>query len=322
MFRALVGLIGFGAIAASACQNDADVPPRPAAPDAKWVSLSGGCFNMGETRIYPEEGPVMQMCLKPFEMWSHEITNAEFANFVESTGYKTRAELGWKASDASGPGTDIPPSSAVFTLPDGSDTPSWWRLVDGANWRRPFGPKTSISDVNAPVIHLTREDAMAYAKWAGGRLPSEAEWEYAARGGLDGQLTSWAEAEEAALIDRANTWQGIFPAINSKEDGYAGTAPVGSYPANGFGLYDMIGNVWEWTSSNYYSSHNVGEAARIYPQGYDPTQGDVPVGVIKGGSFLCARSYCYRYRPAARQGQDLIFGTSHIGFRIARDIPA
>jgi len=176
--------------------------------------------------------------------------------------------------------------------------------------------------MTAPVVHITREDAQAYAKWAGGRLSSEAEWEYAARGGLNGELMSWAEAEEAALEDKANTWQGVFPVINSADDGYVGVAPIGSYPANGFGLYDMIGNVWEWTSSNYYPTHNPGEAAKVYPNGYDPAQGNIPVGVIKGGSFLCARSYCYRYRPAARQPQDLIFGTSHIGFRIVREVPS
>jgi len=270
-----------------------ETKPSQSAPNTKaqWVALSGGCFNMGEERVYREERPVTHACIEPFEMWSHEVSNAEFAAFVKETGHKTRAEQGWKASDRDGPGVDVMPSSAVFVPP---------KNPKGVNW----------------------EDAQAYAKWAGGRLPSEAEWEYAARGGLNGELMSWAEAEEAALEDKANTWQGFFPVINSADDGYVGVAPIGSYPANGFGLYDMIGNVWEWTSSNYYPTHNPGEAAKVYPNGYDPAQGDIPVGVIKGGSFLCARSYCYRYRPAARQPQDLIFGTSHIGFRIVREVPS
>jgi len=304
-----------------ACQNEAKPSQFVANTKAEWVSLSGGCFDMGETRIYREEKPVTNTCIEPFEIWSHEISNAEFTDFVKATGHKTRAELGWKASDNAGPGVDMAPSSAVFVTPKNPKDLNWWGLIDGANWRMPLGSEKGGYDAAAPVVHITREDAQAYAKWAGGRLPSEVEWEYAARGGLNGELMSWADAEEAALEDKANIWQGVFPVINSGDDSHVGVAPVGSYPANGFGLYDMIGNVWEWTSSNYYPNHAPGEVAKIYPNGYDPAQGDIPVGVIKGGSFLCARSYCYRYRPAARQPQDLIFGTSHIGFRIVRDKP-
>ncbi len=287
---------------------------------ASWVALKGGCFSMGETRVYREETPVTEVCLEPFEIWSHEVSNAEYAAFVKETGYKTRAEKGWKAGEADGPGVDMEPSSAVFVPPKNPQGLNWWRLIEGANWKHPLGPEKDVFNVQDPVVHITREDAKRYAEWAGGRLPTEAEWEYAARGGLDGELMSWSEAEDLALKDRANTWQGVFPVINSKEDGHEGIAPIGSYPANGFGLYDMIGNVWEWTSSSYYPTHSPGDAVTYYPNGYDPAQGNVPVGVVKGGSFLCARSYCYRYRPAARQGQDLIFGTSHIGFRIVRDI--
>lgn len=310
------------AMALLACYGE--TKPSQSAPNTKaqWVALSGGCFNMGEERVYREERPVTHACIEPFEMWSHEVSNAEFAAFVKETGHKTRAEQGWKASDRDGPGVDVMPSSAVFVPPKNPKGVNWWSLIDGANWQVPLGPDKDRYEMTAPVVHITREDAQAYAKWAGGRLPSEAEWEYAARGGLNGELMSWAEAEEAALEDKANTWQGVFPVINSADDGYVGVAPIGSYPANGFGLYDMIGNVWEWTSSNYYPTHNPGEAAKVYPNGYDPAQGDIPVGVIKGGSFLCARSYCYRYRPAARQPQDLIFGTSHIGFRIVREVPS
>ena len=299
------------------CQA-ANTSTSSASANADWVSLEGGCFDMGETRIYREEGPVTEVCLEPFEIWSHEISNAEFAAFVKATGHKTRAELGWRAADPNGPGVDMAPSSAVFVPPKNPKGMNWWALMDGANWQKPLGPNDEAYAPQVPVVHITREDAQAYAKWAGARLPTEAEWEYAARSGLNGKLMSWADAEKAALEDKANTWEGVFPVINSKEDGYIGVAPVGSYPANDYGLYDMIGNVWEWTSSSYYPSHQPGEAAKVYPHGYDPAQGDIPVGVIKGGSFLCARSYCYRYRPAARQPQDLIFGTSHIGFRIAR----
>jgi len=275
---------------------------------------------MGEDSIYPEEGPVKTTCIKPFEIWSHEVSNLEFSKFVSETGYVTRAEKGWRAANADGPGIDMVPASAVFDPTNIDKGLGWWRLMEGANWRNPLGSGKAGYLAATPVVHITRKDAEAYAKWAGGRLPSEAEWEFAARGGLNGELMGWAEAEAAALQDRANTWQGVFPVINSAEDGHDGVAPVGSYPANGFGLYDMIGNVWEWTSTTFYPTHKPEKGSEIYPNGYDPKQPNIAVGVIKGGSFLCADSYCYRYRPAARQPQDLIFGTSHIGFRIVRDV--
>jgi formylglycine-generating enzyme required for sulfatase activity len=168
-------------------------------------------------------------------------------------------------------------------------------------------------------VHVTREDANAYANWIGGRLPTEAEWEYAARAGLDGQIYGWDDAETLALSERANTWQGIFPIANTATDGYDGIAPVGSYPPNAYGLYDMIGNVWEWTDEPYFSTHDYESEPALRKNGFDPSQPGIAVGVIKGGSFLCARNYCYRFRPAARQAQDLAFGTSHIGFRVVRD---
>lgn len=311
-------ILALGALAS--CQGVETKPSPLISADAKWVELKGGCFEMGEESVYREETPIKQTCIQPFEIWSHEITTAEFAKFVEETGYKTRAEKGWASNEEGGPGVDMSPGSAVFTPPASVRSPSWWKLTDGAAWRHPLGPSKPKADPSTPVVHLTRQDAAAYAAWVGGRLPSEAEWEFAARGGLDGELMGWAEAESLALEDQANTWQGVFPVLNSAEDGHAGVAPVGSYPANGFGLHDMIGNVWEWTGSTYYPTHEPGTAVEDHPYGYDPAQGDIPVGVIKGGSFLCARSYCYRYRPAARQPQDLIFGTSHIGFRVARDV--
>jgi sulfatase modifying factor 1 len=167
-------------------------------------------------------------------------------------------------------------------------------------------------------VHVTRDDAEAYAKWAGGRLPTEAEWEFAARESLDGETLSWLEAEHAELSAKANVWQGIFPVIDRGDDGYVGIAPVGQYPANPLGLFDMIGNVWEWTDTPYAPSHSERDRDRAATDGLDPSQPGIPVGTIKGGSYLCASNYCRRFRPAARQAQDLAFGTSHIGFRIAR----
>lgn len=325
-------LLGVIALAIAFWQKQAG-PKAANAPaykkaSSEWVSLTGGCFQMGETRIYPEEGPVQSVCLEPFQMQSHEVTNAQFKAFVDATGYVTRAEKGWAKEDAGGPQMDLAPSSAVF-VPNAKDVArnmNWWQLMDGASWRRPLGPDSDYRPrPDDPVVHITRADAQAYADWAaktwpGARLPSEAEWEYAARGGKDGKLLAWETAESIAVHDMANTWQGVFPALNSGEDGYEGVAPIGQYPANGFGLYDMIGNVWEWTSTPYAPSHRDQDRNKAGALGYDPAQPSIPVGTIRGGSFLCAKSYCYRFRPAARQAQDLIFGTSHIGFRLAADI--
>ena len=295
---------------------------RADAVEHDWVEISGGCFDMGETRIYPEEGPIQHICIDPFQITATEITNAQFERFVEKTGYLTRAERGWRADEHDGPGIDLPPSSAVFSpnLNSTLSTGNWWRLIDGANWKTPLGPENDqITDPEAPVVHITRNDAQAYAKWAGGRLPTESEWEFAARGGLEGQLMAWPDAERAAVKDKANTWQGVFPIANTEDDGFAGVAPVASYPPNGFGLYDMVGNVWEWTASPYTPSHSSQDRLDSGDRGLDRNQPDVPVGTIRGGSYLCAQSYCYRFRPAARQAQDLAFGTSHIGFRIVTD---
>lgn len=284
------------------------------APKASWVKLEGACFSMGEASIYIEEGPVVEVCVEPFEIWSHEISNYEFNIFVNETGYVSKAESGWDIDTD----VNIDPGSAVFIIPENTGSNSWWNYKIGANWRNPQGLNKASFKPQEPVVHITLDDAKAYASWAGGRIPTEEEWEYAARGGLDGTLMSWSDAEQSALKNKANTWDGIFPVINTKDDGFVGVAPVGSYPPNGFGLYDMIGNVWEWTSSVYYPGHKPGNLKEFYPTGYDPAQNDIPVGVIKGGSYLCAKSYCYRYRPAARQAQDLMLSTSHTGFRIVR----
>lgn len=283
-----------------------------------WVALEGGCFRMGENSIYPEEGPEHQACVEAFEITATEITNAQFAAFIDETGYLTRAERGWRADEEGGPKIDLPPSSAIFQVPDGQARDlNWWKLQEGANWQNPLGSERSgRPNPEHPVVHITFEDAAAFADWAGGRLPTETEWEYAARGGNEGEILPWAKEE---ITSKANTWQGIFPMVNSAEDGFIGLAPVASYEANPFGLYDMFGNVWELTASSYYPGHSQSRTEGRFPQGYDPGQPGLPVTVIKGGSFLCAPSYCYRYRPAARQAQDLAFGTNHIGFRIVRD---
>ena len=269
---------------------------------------------MGESTIYKEEGPVVEVCVEPFEIWSHEISNYEFNTFVKETGYISKAETGWGIET----GVNVNPGSAVFIAPEDIGSNNWWSYEVGANWKHPHGLKKASFKLHEPVVHITFDDAKAYASWIGGRIPTEAEWEYAARGGLDGTLMSWSDAERGALKNKANTWDGIFPVINTKDDGFIGVAPVGSYPPNGFGLYDMIGNVWEWTSSVYYPGHMPGHLKETYPDGYDPAQKHIPVGVIKGGSYLCAKSYCYRYRPAARQAQDLMLSTSHTGFRVVR----
>ena len=285
-----------------------------------WVSLPGGCFEMGETTVYPEEAPAREACVEPFAITRTEISVAQFRAFVSDTGYRTRAELGGVITDVGNSAEPVPTGGAVFSpLKDSRPRDlNWWRWDVGAYWEYPNGPDQDQADDRFPVTQITQADAEAFAAWAGGRLPTEAEWEYAARGGLEGTLMAWDEAERKALHERANTWQGIFPIANTQDDGYAGTAPVGTYPANGFGLHDMIGNVWEWTSTPYTPSHADRDRDLAGTSGLDFTQPGIAVGTIKGGSYLCARSYCYRFRPAARQAQDLGYGTSHIGFRLVR----
>jgi formylglycine-generating enzyme required for sulfatase activity len=225
-----------------------------------------------------------------------EVTNAQFKVFVETTGYLTRAERGLPEPVYDGlPAEARVPGSAVFIQPseEGPLNPArWWRFVPGANWMHPEGPASSIDGKDHyPVVHIAYEDAQAYAVWAGRRLPTAEEWEVAARGGLVGKEYEWGDAEPQG--NEANFWQGVFPVINTRADGFAGLAPSGCFKANGYGLHDMTGNVWEWTS----------------------TSGGQGTGIVKGGSYLCARNYCSNYRPGAVHPQDLTLGTSHIGFR-------
>jgi sulfatase modifying factor 1 len=291
-------------------------------PDAQ-VWIEGGEFTMGAQGIYPEEGPAHPVTLDGFWIDSHEVTNQQFSQFVQDTGYVTVAERVPNSEDWPGvPPEQLQPGSVTFTPPTlSSPTGSWWSFTPGANWRNPLGPGSSIDSKSAyPVVHIAFEDAQAYAEWAGRELPSEAQFEYAARSGLNGEKYGW-EGDELAPGGKhqANTWQGIFPVNNNKADGFAGLAPVGCFGPNNYGVYDLIGNVWEWAADWYAPGHN--PTAKPNPIGpakedsYDRNNPGFPVKVIKGGSFLCAPNYCKRYRPAARHAQDVGLGTSHIGFR-------
>jgi sulfatase modifying factor 1 len=283
------------------------------------VEVPAGTFAMGSADFYPEERPVHDVEVGAFRIEAHPVTVREFRRFVKATGYVTVAERPLDAAQY--PDADpsmLVPGSLVFRPTRGPvdlrDYKAWWGYVPGACWHRPEGPGSDTYTRAAhPVTHVTHEDAAAYAAWAGRALPTEAEWERAARGGLDGAVYAWGDEPEPGDIPVANTWQGEFPWRNTLDDGYAGTSPVGSYPPNGFGLFDACGNVWEWTDDWFRADH--AEPAPS-PCCGPPRQGDaIPRRVIKGGSHLCAPSYCLRYRPAARQGEAIDTSTSHIGFR-------
>lgn len=265
------------------------------------VFIPGGTFTMGAGAIYREEGPPTEKQVTDFWIDKHEVTNRQFRAFVEATGYVTVVERDPKPEHNPGISPELlVAGSAVFT-PPGPENPraSWWAFVQGANWAAPTGPGSGIENtLDHPVVHISYEDALAYAEWVGGFLPREDQWEYAARGGLDGATYSWGETPPQKRVRSANTWQGIFPVVNTNDDGHEGAAPVGSYEPNGFGLHDMTGNVWEWVRSD------------------DETELS---GRIKGGSYLCSDNFCRRYRPAARHAQEKNFSASHIGFRVAYD---
>lgn len=296
--------------------------------------LAGGVFAMGSERFYPEEAPVRQVRVDPFWIDEAPVTNSDFARFVAATGYRTLAETAPDPADYPGMPPELAqPGSLLFQPTAGpvdlEDFTQWWSFAFGADWRRPLGAGSSIDDKpDHPVVHVAFEDAQAYADWAGKSLPTEAEWEFAARGGLEGAEFAWGDvlAPDGAML--ANYWQGAFPHENSLLDGWARTSPIGTYPPNGYGLFDMVGNVWEWTidwwSEPRADAKSSGACCVPHnPRGgseresIDPCTPHVPIGrkVLKGGSHLCAPNYCQRYRPAARHAQPIDSSTSHIGFR-------
>ena len=290
--------------------------------------VKGGTFPMGAGAVYPEETPLMQRNVQSFYIDRYEVTNLQFAEFVAETGYVTMAQRVPNPDDYPNISPDLLKSgSAVFVklsqAIEATNLINWWHFIEGANWKNPSGPDSNIDGKDHfPVIHIAYEDANAYAKSKGNRLPTETEYEYASRGGLNNAKYSTGSTltENGKYV--ANTWQGLFPFNDTAEDGYIGLAPVGCYPHNQFGIYDLIGNVWEWTQSVYYPRHFEPNQlpTNLPKQGYDANQPGVAVGVIKGGSYLCAEDFCMRYRPAARQAQDTGLGTSHIGFRTVKDV--
>lgn len=289
------------------CNGDAPVDGEAAsclaqAPDAG--AIPAGAYLIGTNARNREEGPPRTVETAGFQVAATEVTNAQFADFVAETGYVTLAERTPDPADHPQIEPDLlVPGSAVFGV-DPARGGFWWSFVPGASWRAPYGPGSDIDGMeDLPVVHVAHEDAAAYAAWAGGRLPTEDEWEIAARGGVEGAEFVWGDDFRPDGTWRANTWQGPFPVIDTGDDGHQGLAPVGCYEANGYGLYDMAGNVWEWTASPFAADSGADSGA----------------GVIRGGSFLCAPNYCARFRPAARQPQERDFSASHVGFRIVHD---
>jgi formylglycine-generating enzyme required for sulfatase activity len=301
----------------------ATAAPGPVPDDMVWVP--GGVFYMGSTE-FDDAQPIHKVLVDGFWMDRTEVTNAQFQQFVDATGYVTIAE---KPPDSKQhPGQK--PFSFVFTPPDKAVNPNecshltWWKDVKGADWRHPEGPASDLKGrENHPVVHVSYIDAQAYAAWANKRLPTEAEWEFAARGGLDRKRFCWGDELTPGGKYMANSWQGEFPNKNTLQDGFAGTAPVGSFPANGFGLVDMAGNVWEWCFDWYHPAYYRFSPDKN-PQGprasFDPQEPAVPKRVQRGGSYLCSDNYCMRYLPGARGKGEPESAANHIGFRCVRDL--
>jgi formylglycine-generating enzyme len=275
--------------------------------------LDGGVFAMGsdDRWAYPDdgEGPVSEVEVSAFSIGAYAVSNGDFSSFVEKTGYVTDAEhFGWSFVFAGLLPDDFPPTEGVVHAP-------WWRKVEGAAWRHPEGPHSSIAErLHHPVVHVSWDDASAYCAWNGTRLPHEAEWEFAARGGLAGKAFPWGDELEPDGEHRMNVWQGDFPGRNTGADGFVGTAPVDSFAPNGYGIHNMTGNVWEWTGDWFHPTFRERDRRRD-PAG--PPNGTSRVQ--KGGSYLCHHSYCRRYRVAARQGSTPDSSTGNVGFRCARD---
>lgn len=323
--------------------NDINIHPeqRAATTSNGMIWIEGGEFVMGtnEEEAYPAEKPAVKRKVDGFWMDETEVTNRQFKAFVDATGYQTLAEktpLWEDIKKQLPPGTPKPedlvlkPGSLVFTPPSNpvstADISQWWLWVDGANWKNPEGPGSNLEGRwDHPVVHIAYEDATAYAKWAGKRLPTEAEWEFAAKGGKTGQRYAWGNELNPQGQFMANTFQGVFPHGNEGRDGYLGTSPVKSFPPNDYGLYDMIGNVWEITD-DWFDAIRFQRLAGNAPlldsgmnQCYNPNNPYAQERVIKGGSFLCADNYCVNYRPTARQGHAYDSGSSNVGFRCVKD---
>ncbi len=304
-------------------------------PDDDMVLVQGGEFLMGsdDEDAKHDEEPVHTVRVGSVWMDRHEVTNEAFARFVRATGHITDNEK--RLESAGNLVTDpekVEPGGMVFRPPQGEAVVcagcdcTWWKFQQGADWRHPDGPGSNIDGKDKhPVVQVSWNDAVAYAKWAGKRLPTEAEWEHAARGGLAQKRYVWGDEQKPGGKWQANIWQGRFPKVDTAEDGYAGTAPVGSYAANGYGLYDMSGNVWEWVA-DWYDADYYQHSPRDNPQGpagpeesYDPDEPGAAKKVIRGGSFLCSDVYCKGYRPSARMKSGHLTGLVHTGFRCVRD---
>lgn len=278
----------------AAAASSASTVCLQAGADPGWVHIPAGELILGAFARLPEEGPAQRFSIEPFWISTTEVTNSAFARFVNAAAYRSVAERPAPEDPTSGN-----QGSAIFTSPSVRTLGSWWQLDQDAAWDQPAGASSSIDGLEQlPAVHITRVDAEAYAQWLGCRLPTEAEWEYAARGGNSATTYSWGD-KAADRVRHANTWQGNFPFTNRGTDGHTGLAPVGCFTANGYGLRDMIGNAWEWVS--------------------DPFPGNSALGMLKGGSFLCSDNYCARYRPDARHPQEPDFSASHIGFRVVCD---
>jgi formylglycine-generating enzyme required for sulfatase activity len=289
------------------------------------VLIRGGTFAMGSDRHYPEEAPVREVTVGDFWLDEHPVTNLEFMRFVKATGHVTWAEKAPDPEQYPDAQEDmLVAGSAVFRKTSGpvdlSNHFNWWTWTRGADWRHPEGPESTLHGRERhPVVHVAYGDAEAYAAWAGKELPTEAEWEFAARGGLDGAEFAWGDEFMPKGKPMANTWQGEFPYENTLLDGFEGTSPVGRFPPNGYGLYDVAGNVWEWSADWFTASHEPASpccAGDLRTASIDPhDSAGIPRKVMKGGSHLCAPNYCRRYRPAARMAQAIDTSTNHLGFR-------
>ncbi len=314
-------IIAFAAMSVLLHRAMADA--APAASNVKdMVLIRGGTFWMGSQNGPRDAQPEHQVTVGSFWIDRYEVTNAEFARFVQATGYVTTAEHPPPLKNAA---AEKPvPGSIVFTPPASGDASvedplSWWRYVPGAEWRHPEGPQSNIDGKDQhPVVHVSWYDAVAYCKWAGKRLPTEAEWEYAARGGVERKEYTWGDEQRPGGKWLANIWQGHFPTENTKEDGFGATAPVGSFPPNGYGLYDMAGNVWEWCSDWYrpdYYAHSPAADPRGPDSSFDPDEPEVAKKVERGGSYLCTDQYCGSFRPSRRMKTSPDTSLCHTGFR-------